>query len=524
MVQIAYILLCHKDPSAVIDQARRLSRAGDGVAIHFDAGAPKEAYQAIKGAVSALPNVVLVKKRMRCGWGAWSLVAATLAAVDVALETFPDATHFYLLSGDCMPIKPAEFVHDYLDRHDADFIECEDFFESDWIRTGLKEERLAYRHYFNERARPGLFYRSLNLQKRLGLSRGTPDDLSVKIGSQWWCLRRQTIEKVREFIESRPDVLRFFRTTWIPDETFFQTLVRHLVAADEIQSRGLTFLLFSDYGMPVTFYNDHYPMLLTQDALFARKISPEAAELRQKLGRLYASKGVNIRISDEGKRLYGFLTQRGRTGQRFGARFWEAEATLGRERELMIVACKKWHVGKKLVASLAQHSNVPAVEYVFDEETVPLPDLGGLQETLEKRSRHRRALMRMLFDYYETDRLVICMDPANLDLLHDFYADRSLTRLLEVECVYTDDYLAGHAQRVGLAGPDTPSSTLQALVPTLRNDLLSEADRMRDAHFPAYYRIKEKAVPGENAKPLAQFFSIPEDRAEAIAREPIFSD
>ena len=59
-----------------------------------------------------------------------------------------------------------------------------------------------------------------------------------------------------------------------------------------------------------------------------------------------------------------------------------------------------------------------------------LPDLGGIQATLGKRTRHRRALMRMLFDYFETDRLIVCIDPGNLDLLPDFCGDRSTTKLL----------------------------------------------------------------------------------------------
>ena len=68
---------------------------------------------------------------------------------------------------------------------------------------------------------------------------------------------------------------------------------------------------------------------------------------------------------------------------------------------------------------------MPAIEYAFDEEQTPLPDLGGIQKTLSKRTRHRRALMRMMFEYFETDRLIFCLDPNNLDLLHDFYTDRS---------------------------------------------------------------------------------------------------
>ena len=107
-------------------------------------------------------------------------------------------------------------------------------------------------------------------------------------------------------------MLRFFSTTWIPDETFFQTLVRHLVPAHEIQTRPLTFLMFTDYGMPATFYNDHYDLLLSQDYLFARKISPEALGLKERLGRLYVETGREFHISKEGPKLFAFLTGKGR--------------------------------------------------------------------------------------------------------------------------------------------------------------------------------------------------------------------
>jgi hypothetical protein len=525
MSQIAYILLCHKDPQAIVHQARRLTRAGDRMSIHFDARAAKADYQLIRNALADNPSVTFAKRRVKCGWGEWSLVQATLNAVEAAVEAFPDATHFYMLSGDCMAIKTAEYVHRFLDESDADYIESFDFFESDWIKAGIREERLHYRHWVNERKWKRLFYASLDWQRRLGLKREVPPDIQVMIGSQWWCLRRRTIEAILAFRRRRPEVVRFFRTTWIPDETFFQTLVRHLVPKQEIRSRSLTFLIFSDYGMPVTFYNDHYDLLLAQDFLFARKISPEAETLRQRLGRLYATTGLDFRISNEGRKLYAFLTQRGRIGQRFAPRFWEKEATLGRERELMIVACKKWHVAKRLLDQFSHHSNVPVVEYLFDEEVTTLPDLGGIQSTLEKRNRHRRALMRMLFDYFESDRLVICMDPNNIDLLRDFYSDRSTTRLLEIECQFSDSYLAGHARRVGLAGPETPPETLRQILPTIRNDIVAESDRLRDEQFPNLYRLRERADPDENAEALAKFLSLAPDRARAIAEtEYLFTD
>ena len=520
MAKIAFILLCHKDPDAIVQQATQLTGAGDYIAIHFDARAPLAAYNRIREALADNPSVTFAKTRIKCGWGAWSLVQATLYAVEAAAEAFPQATHFYMVSGDCMAIKSAGYAHRHLDSHDCDYIESFDFFESNWIKTGIKRERLVYRHWFNERTHKWLFYKSLEWQQRLGLERKIPEDIQVQIGSQWWCLRRRTIEAILDFVKRRRDVMRFFATTWIPDETFFQTLVRHLVPDKEIESRTLTFLMFTDYGMPVIFHNDHYELLLAQDYLFARKISPDAKELRRRLGRLYNSDRSDFRISNEGRRLFQFLTGRGRIGRRFATRFWETETSVGRERELLIIACKKWHVAKRLVGAIREQTGIPAVDYLFNEEGTPLPDLGGIQTTLAKRTRHRRALIRMLFDYYDSDRMIICLDTANIDLIQDFYAERGRTRLLELDVDFDDAYLIGHARRIGLASEHTPPEMLSQILPTVRFDVNHDSDRIRDAQFAHFYRLGQGQDVAANAAALSGFLSIAEEQAVTLAQTP----
>ena len=517
MTQIAFILLCHKDPEGIVAQALQLTAGGDCIAIHFDARANPADHSRIRSALEGNPRVTFARRRMKCGWGEWSLVAATLEALRAAEAAFPAATHFYMLSGDCMPVKTAEYAHRWLEAEDVDHIESFDFFTSDWIKTGIREERLTYRHWFNERRRKRLFYASLDWQKRLGLKRRVPEDLKMRIGSQWWCLRRRTVEAVLELVARRRDVVRFFRTTWIPDETFFQTLVAHLVPDRELRKRTLTFLMFTDYGMPVIFHDDHLDLLLGQDYLFARKISPEAKLLKDSLGALYAETGRSFDTGGDGKRQFEFLTARGREGRRFAPRFWEAEASLGHRRTLMLITCKKWHVAKRLVERVRQATGLPAVDYLFNEEATPLPDLGGIQSRLEKRMRHRRALVRMLFDYWGTDRLVLCLDPASTDLIQDFYADRAQVRLLEIGCDFSDDDLIGHARRVGLAGPHTPASALARLLPTMRYDLRFESDRLRDMDLSGHHRIRQSASPEENASPLAEFLGIPVEVAHKIA-------
>ena len=133
--------------------------------------------------------------------------------------------------------------------------------------------------------------------------------------------------------------------------------------------------------------------------------------------------------------------------------------------------------------------------------------------------------MRMLFEYYDTDRLIICMDPSNIDLMHDFFSDRSMTRMLEINCRFTDEYLTGHARRVGLAGDRTPKATLERLLPTIRNDMTHESDQIRDAGFARHYRIHEVDTADENALKLSEFLTLPSDQAQRLAEtEYLYAD
>ncbi len=524
MARIAFILLTHKDPQGVVDQARRLTASGDNVAIHYDRGAPADGYRLIRRELSGHPGVTFAPVRHRCGWGEWSLVAATLSALRAAERAFPQATHFYMLSGDCMPIKSAEYARDFLDRDDCDYIESFDFFDSDWIKTGIKAERLIYRHWFNDRKNKRLFYANMAVQKALRLDRQPPRGIQMMIGSQWWCLRRQTVESVLALIEARPDLTRFFRTTWIPDETFFQTLIAHLVPKGEIRRRSPTCLMFTDYGMPVTFYNDHYDLLVRQDYLFARKISADAQDLRARLGALWQAQGVAFAISNEAQRLFRFLTGRGRVGRRFAPRFWEDQGA-PRSHVVCLVVAKKWHCAKRLTAAIRALTDIPAVDYIFNEREANLPDLGGIASTVAKRERHRRALARLLLDDYGTRRLVLCLDPSALALIADFMGDRSDTRILFIDTPFDEDYLRGHMRRTGLAGPGTPDSVIRQLLPIVASDLAHEAERLRHLAFSRMTVLSPAAPAADNAQAIARFLDVSPQVAHDLAQTPhLFTD
>ncbi|MFQ5623703.1 MAG: DUF5928 domain-containing protein [Paracoccaceae bacterium] len=518
MAKIAYILLCHRNSETVIAQARTLVSAGDCLCVHVDGSAPQEIFRQIRDGLADVPGVAFAR-RVRCGWGEWSLVKATLNALETALGAFPDASHFYTVSGDCMPIKSAAYIRRFLDRNDCDVIENVDFHESDWIKVGLKEERLSYRHWFNERDSKRLFYASLAAQKKLGLNRRAPKDLKMRIGSQWWCLRRRTVERLFEFLRKRRDVVRFFRTTWIPDETFFQTLVPHLVPREEIAPRTLTFLVFSDYGIPVTFHLDHFDLLRTQNKLFARKVSENAIELREKLSDLFVSGEIPDCVTDNGPTLAAYLMHRGRVGRRLAQRMWERGNSIGRGHELFVIVCKKWHVAERFAREFSKFGGPACLGYLFDAEDVALRDLGNLERGREKRTRHRRAFLKLLFEQHDAERLMICLDPSNTETIGDFAGDPCSMRVLEIACEFDEDYLLGHARRVGLGGNELTGESRRHLIDTLAQNIRDESERLRDLDLPHFDRLRQRDSLHENAEAIARFLGIPHYEARSIATD-----
>ena len=69
------------------------------------------------------------------------------------------------------------------------------------------------------------------------------------------------------------------------------------------------------------------------------------------------------------------------------------------------------------------NAKMPLLEGIFSEDVKELPKMGGILSKHQKKARHRRALMRMRYEYYETEKLAICLDPSNIDQIRDFASD-----------------------------------------------------------------------------------------------------
>lgn len=256
--------------------ARHWAASGCPIVIHADKSVPRATYARFKAALSDLEDVRFAR-RHRCEWGTWGLVAATQEASQIMLREFPQVRHVYLSSGSCLPLRPVQELIDYLEeRPHTDFIESATTADVPWTMGGLDQERFTLRFPFSWRKHRYLFDRYVALQRGIRYKRRIPNGIVPHMGSQWWCLTRQTLSAILEDPE-RATYDRYFKRVWIPDESYFQTLAR--LYSRQIESRSLTLSKFDYQGKPHIFYDDHLQLLRRSDCFVARKIWPFANKL-----------------------------------------------------------------------------------------------------------------------------------------------------------------------------------------------------------------------------------------------------
>ncbi|AGI69997.1 hypothetical protein OAN307_c46480 [Octadecabacter antarcticus 307] len=275
-MSVGVIMLVHNAFDRAEQVIRHWSAAGCPVVIHVDKNVKFTVYDAFVKSVADLPDV-LFSERHRCEWGTWSIVAASQSASNMMLTKFSNVRHVYLASGSCLPLRPIRDLQSYLEKRPrTDFIESATTADVPWTQGGLDFERFTLRFPFSWRKNRFLFDRYVEFQRSFKMHRSMPDGILPHMGSQWWCLTRQTLSAILEDPD-RAVYDRYFKLVWIPDESYFQTLVR--LYSQRIESRSLTLSKFDYQGKPHIFYDDHLQLLRRSDCFVARKIWPHANRL-----------------------------------------------------------------------------------------------------------------------------------------------------------------------------------------------------------------------------------------------------
>jgi hypothetical protein len=304
-MSIAYVVLAHRGAPQLERLVSRLDHPDDRVFVHVDRSTALEPFTSALSSYQRAGRLQFARRRFRCHWADYSLVAATLATLEQALQeaTF---THVSLLSGQDYPLVPMETMRAFFELAGTRsflFYSAGDGRQPPsregnerWYWTG-DLRRVTYRHY-------RLLGRQVHLPNRLlpGFPRLIPPaDLRLYQGSQWWSLSRDAARHLVETMIRRPELRRYFRRTQAPDEFIAQSILCNSPLAPSLVNDDLRYIRWEGWHPKVLGLED-LPALERTDKLIARKLDasrdPGFLDELDRLSEARAAAGILGRLLD----------------------------------------------------------------------------------------------------------------------------------------------------------------------------------------------------------------------------------
>ena len=272
----AYLILAHKNPGQLRTLVEMLDDYRNDIFVHIDRKA-SFGEEALLGAVSK-SRLYVLPERLNVNWGGVSIMRAELALLKAATNA-GNYDYYHLLSGQDLPIKPQDHIHEFFDANAGkEFLNLWQFKPSTWSRF----ERFTIFPEGEGRFRTRIvnhIYKGLQMAVGYKINR----DVRFGFGSQWFSI---TDDFARYVVENEDWLEKVFRRTSTCDEIFLPTLLLRSPFSDNLydptvvenqRTVNLSNMRFIDWNRgesirhPWTFRVDDYELLMSVPHLFARK-------------------------------------------------------------------------------------------------------------------------------------------------------------------------------------------------------------------------------------------------------------
>ncbi len=272
-MRIAYLVLCHKNPSQVELLIDQLDSVDVDFYVHIDKKIDNFKLRDRKN-LFVLPS----ESRVDVQWATYSMIEAELNLINAMFRFSSDRKYDYavLMSGQDFPIKSNKQIIEFLETHTgSNYIEIishnNNLFKGYLKRTELYFFNFMQRKTFISKAIRKIYLILFGNIK--AFKRKHPADLSLEFGSQWWVLSSDFLRWVCNFLDKNPEYAEFYKHSMTPDESFFQTLIVSSPFSETIRPR-LTFMTWNNSdNHPDTLDKQNIEEVINSyDYLFCRKI------------------------------------------------------------------------------------------------------------------------------------------------------------------------------------------------------------------------------------------------------------
>lgn len=292
--QVAYLVIAYHKPDQLFRLLERLRTGSPSalVALHFDAKYPLPD----RDRLAAL-GVRLIEPRIGVQWGDYSFVEVILTGFQ---QLLPDAgwRYVHLLSGQDYPLRPlAESEAALVASHCDAFIDAsqEHTYHYRYLHRYWQMPKFRYAYLlpkwlrFAGMALRDALNKSQNFIRFEWVPRGLPQLVGVKhlrhpftasmpcwFGSDWFTLSRRAVEYLLGTLEKRQDLVRIYRTSLIPSESLFATVLCNSPLRVQCRDNRRFILWASDTAAhPVTLTMTHFEAMIASGKDFGRKFDAD---------------------------------------------------------------------------------------------------------------------------------------------------------------------------------------------------------------------------------------------------------
>ncbi|MCI1682369.1 MAG: beta-1,6-N-acetylglucosaminyltransferase [Bacteroides sp.] len=283
MYRIAYILSAYRDAPHLVRLIEALDFNADFY-VHIDLKADMRPFkELLKDRVTFVP-------RHWVSWGGWEQVEYQKELLAAVLRSGVNYDRVVCLSGQDYPLWSNEHLHCFFQEHkDTEFIMGMNLTRSS---NAYQQGKIVNYHLFRDLKWRNLWWKnkfivaSRNLLKVLPVKKRAVvaldgKEADVYFGSDYWALTLPCARYVYEKLCTEKEMVRYFKTSFVPSELCIQTLVFNspfakqalLYEGEYPGLSGLTPLHYIVYGREIkTMTLEDLPVLQQSGKLFCRKV------------------------------------------------------------------------------------------------------------------------------------------------------------------------------------------------------------------------------------------------------------
>lgn len=270
-MKIAYIIQAHKDFEKIIDLVKKLQeniKEKVDIYIHIDYKS-KKLKKELLDFYNEDKSVIILKESIKVNWSGFSQVQATLLAFEKIILSNKKYKYVSLLSGECYPLKSAEYIYHFLIKSNFEYIEFEKNIKYNW--------RLEQFCFFSESSFNRTFVIRIlkkilkNVQSFFCIKKNYFKRIDIYKGSSWFTLSLKAVDFILETTYSE-NLIEKYKYTSCSDEHYFQNILLNSKFKNNIINDNLRYIKWDEGKSSPNYFSKNKIGDIKTNKFFIRKI------------------------------------------------------------------------------------------------------------------------------------------------------------------------------------------------------------------------------------------------------------